>query len=88
MEKEEMMALVEKYGMQPCVNNEIENVQEGYYLDAEECIQELDDLAAHYRNSGPDPVYVDAMYTDGGRLGCLYKIYAPRSWFVEETARP
>ena len=81
MTKAELLELSRKYNMLPCVNNEIENVQEGFYLDSPVCVQELDELASKYAGKGPDPVFVDAMYTDGGNLGCLYKIYAPRNWF-------
>lgn len=81
MTKAELLEIASKYQMQPCVNNTVENIQEGFYLDSPVCIKELDDLAEHYRKSGPDPVYVEAMYEDGGQLGCCYKIYAPRNWF-------
>ena len=81
MTKAELLEIASKYQMQPCVNNTVENIQEGFYLDSPVCIQELDDLADHYHEHGPDPAYVEAMYDDGGRLGCLYKIFAPRNWF-------
>lgn len=78
MTKIELTNIAEKYGMQPCVNNAVENVQEGYYLQSDVCVPELDDLA---KRDDLDPVIVTASYVDGGNLGCLYKIIAPQSWF-------
>lgn len=78
MTKTELTTIAEKYDMQPCVNNAIENLQEGYYLQSAVCIPELDDLA---KRSDLDPVIATAAYVDGGKLGCLYKLIAPQSWF-------
>ena len=79
MNKKEMMDIVKKYGMEPLYDHPVTMQQIGFYLDSKKCVPELDALVSDDLQKHK-PVVFDVLYTDGGKLGALYRIYCPKSF--------
>lgn len=77
--KSELEALVSRYGMSVLLNNEIEQMRVGYYVDSEALIPELDALCeeSDKREPGPGSVY---FCRDLLGLEYRYRVFVPATW--------
>lgn len=77
--KNELEALVSRYGMEPLLNNEIEQMQVGYYVVSEQLIPELDVLCAESDKHEPWPGKV-YFFREPLGIGYRYRVFPPLTW--------
>ena len=77
MTKEKVLEIVNKYGMQEYLRDEITKEQVGWYIVSEGPIEELEALV-DWDNMVDIGIYVDWQYWEDGRH--YYRVFVPKAW--------